>query len=199
MNLKVTKKVTIVNTSTSKRAFTLIELLVAITIITILALWATNLDFNRLSNKQKLEIFTNNVKTNYESIRNNALEWKWIGNNLDVPQKWKMDFSSSNSWTIVTSYFDWTSWSGSTSVDFQNKFWITSIKCKDVNWTLVWTDLIDTETGSIELSGINTQLDWDSTNCWNVKSKIIEVTFWNKINEYKTLEINTLNWLVKTK
>lgn len=196
MNLKVTKKVTTMYSWTSKKAFTLIELLVAITIITILALWATSLDFNRLSNKQKLEIFTNSIKTNYESIRNNALEWKWIWTNLDIPKKWKMDFSTSNSWTVVTSYsIDWTSWIWASNIDMQNIYWISSIRCLETDWSID-NSLFDTETWSIEISWINIELWWD---CNNDSSKILQITFWNKINEYKTLEINTLNWLVNTK
>lgn len=199
MNLKLTKKISWLNAKQDKKGFTLIELLVAIAIITILALWATNLDLNRLSNKQKLEIFTNSVKTNYETIRNNSLSWKWIWPNLVVPKKWKIDFSKSNSWTILTSYsMDWTSWTGASSLDFQNNFEISTIRCKDINWTLVWNVLNDTETWSIELEWIKTELGWDSF-CDDVSSKIIEIRFWNKINEFKTLEINTLNWLVSTK
>lgn len=179
----------------TKIAFTLIELLVAITIITIMALWVSSLDFNRLSWKQKLEIFTNNVKTNYESIRNNALSWKWIWNNLDIPKKWKIDFSKSNSWTIITSYSnDWTIWNTYNNTSFQNSYQILSIRCLKNNWTL--DNVLNTWTWTIELSWINTTLWWD---CSNNTSKILEITFRNKTYDTKKLEINTLNWLVSTK
>jgi len=58
-----------------KKAFTLIELLVWISVMSIIILWVTSIDYNRLSQDQKLDIFTNDVKSNFERIRNNSLAW----------------------------------------------------------------------------------------------------------------------------
>ena len=60
----------------NKNAFSLIELVVVIGLITFIALTATSLNFQWLSDKQKLEIFSNRIITQIEAIRNDALVWK---------------------------------------------------------------------------------------------------------------------------
>jgi prepilin-type N-terminal cleavage/methylation domain-containing protein len=54
-------------------AFTLIELMITIAIIAIIILSLNNIDFNKMSSNQRLDMFTNSIITNIENIRNNAL------------------------------------------------------------------------------------------------------------------------------
>jgi len=170
-----------------KKGFTLIELLVWITIIWILLLAATSLNFNRLSNRQKLEIFTNSIKTNFETIRNYSLEWKWIWSNLNVPNIRTIEFSKSK----ILSKADWTSYS---SIDVNWNFNIINISCLDVNKAL------DTNVASwswiIEFKWSVMTLTWQ---CNIESSKILKIEVRDKSFDKKTLFFNTLNWLVETK
>lgn len=182
------------------KAFTLIELLVWISIISILVLWGTNIDYNRLSQKQKLEIFTNNIKANFERVRNNSLAWKWIWINLNVPDLWQIDYSTSSSWTIITStsFDNWGTWNiyNSNSIDFWSNFYISQIKCLQLDWSSDNT-LISTETWSIEIEWSKISLKWD---CGASTSKILELSVnFKSIPQPKIIQINTLNWLIQIK
>jgi len=85
-------------------AYTVIELLVVIAIIGIIAIWATQLDFNRLSQKQQVSIEAVKIINIIEEVRNNALTGKWIWVSLETPDAWKIDISQSASGTITSSY-----------------------------------------------------------------------------------------------
>jgi prepilin-type N-terminal cleavage/methylation domain-containing protein len=187
------------NLNYKSNAFTLIELMVAITIISILALWIMNIDFNKLSNRQKLEIYTNNIKTNIENTRNKALLWKAVLSwaTLEIPNKWQIDFSKSWSWTIITKAI---------SVDdnilksdsFQMN-WIysmTSLKCWKYNDTVInYNDI--TLTWTIEFNWMNLKLSDSNTDC-DSASKILLFNI-KSINNSKTIKIDTLNWLIEIK
>jgi len=187
----------------NNNAFTLIELMIWITILWILALAISNIDFNRLSNSQKLDIFAWKIKNSYETIRNNALSWKWIWPNLVVPDKWTIDFSKSNSWTILSKAYSWTTNSWTTElynsqIDIPYDYNISSIKCWEYlqNRTL-YNEM--TNTWTIEFNWINIKLNTNlDINCDANKDKILELTIKNK-QETKIININTLNWLVEIK
>ena len=179
------------------KAFTLIELIVWITIMWVLAFAISNIDFNRLSNKQKLDIFAWKIKTTYETVRNNALAWKAVGTNLVIPKKWNINFSKNNSWTIIIETYDNTNnILESSKLLIPNNISIESIKC----WEY-WEDktLYDemTNTWTIEFSWINIKLNlnWDWSCDWN-KDKILEIDIKDKV-ETKKITLNTLNWLVE--
>jgi len=181
---------------TKNKAFTLIELIVWITIIWILAFAISNMDFNRLSSSQKLDIFAWKIRSTYENIRNNALAGKWIWTNLVIPKYWKLNISKNNSWTITTEAYDNSdniiyTWSLFVPKDYE----INSIKC----WEY-WEDRSNywdmTSTWTIEFTWINLKLNTNSDlNCNQNKDKILEITVKNKL-EKKVITINTLNWIV---
>lgn len=175
------------------KAFTIIELMIWITLISILIIWSTSIDFNSLSIKQKLEIFTNSIKSEYESTRNNALIWKWIWTDLIVPEKWRIEYSKSNSWTIITSTYDWINWNKIDNILFEEWYYISKISCLELDETL--NNEIDTWTWIVEFNWSNISLSWD---CTNQKSKILELEFTFKA-EKNTLTINSLNWLIEKK
>jgi prepilin-type N-terminal cleavage/methylation domain-containing protein len=183
------------NSTKIKQAFTLIELLVWIAILSIIVLWASNMNFNRLNTKQELDIFTNNIKSNFEMIRNSSLSWKWIWTDLDLPEKWKIEYSTSNSWTIINhTTFDWDNWSPLDMAPiFKTGFSISKIRCLLLNWDEEY-DII-TWTWEIVFVWSNMTLWWD---CNPDTAKILELTIKNKA-EAETLLLNTLNWLVEIK
>ena len=93
----------------NKNAFSLIELVVVIGLITFIALTATSLNFQWLSDKQKLEIFSNRIITQIEAIRNDALVWK---NLYDITKKiwfedieqWEIAINKTTATLEVTAY-----------------------------------------------------------------------------------------------
>lgn len=179
------------------KAFTLIELLVAITILTIIILGASSLDYNRLSMDQKLEIFTNDIKSDFERIRNNSLSWKWILSwaTLEIPKKWTIDYSTSNSWTIISKYYNWTDEIIFNNTIFPPKYYIFEVNCLELNWTpWVNSPLTLAETGSIIFEWSNITLDWSCDS----STKILELNIKNNTDS-KNIQINTLNWLVQIK
>lgn len=179
--------------SFKNKAFTIIELLVWISILLIILMWVSNLDYNRLNQIQKLEIFINKVKSNFETIRNNSLIWKWIWNWLNIPSKWTINYSVSNSWTITAIAYSGSNILNSESINFEPWISIDRIRCLKYNWTSNKT-LNNSETWSIDIIWNKITLSWD---CSSIDSKILEITVWNKINTWSIL-INTLNWLVET-
>jgi len=185
--------------SKNNKAFTLIELIVWITIMWILAFAISNIDFNRLSNKQKLELFAWKIKTTYETVRNNSLAWRWIWTNLIIPQKRNINFSKNNSWTILWEAYDETdTLLDSYSLLMPNNIIIESIKC----WEY-WEDETNynemSNTWTIEFRWINIKLNLNSdANCDLIKDKILEIDIKDKI-ERKKIIFNTLNWLVEIK
>lgn len=93
----------------NKNAFSLIELVVVIGLITFIALTATSLNFQWLSDKQKLEIFSNRIITQIETIRNDALVWKNLYDTTkkiwfeDIEQ-WEIAINKTTATLEVTAY-----------------------------------------------------------------------------------------------
>lgn len=93
----------------NKNAFSLIELVVVIGLITFIALTATSLNFQWLSDKQKLEIFSNRIITQIEAIRNDALVWKNLYDTTkkiwfeDIEQ-WEIAINKTTATLEITAY-----------------------------------------------------------------------------------------------
>lgn len=180
------------NLSKKVGGFTLIELMVAISLIAIVVIWWYNLDFNRLSWRQRLEIFSNKVISNIETIRNNALLWKWAWINLDIPPEWKIDISSANSWSLSVSFLSWATWYSfpENSLITNRPYQIDNIQCVSLNHTNTWSFLGWTWT--IIVSKWDLSLSW----CSDSNNKIIKFdTIFTK--DDFTIEVNTLNWLIR--
>jgi len=164
-----------------------------------MAIAISNINFNRLSSKQKLDNFVWKVKTNLEDIRNNALLWKGVWNNLEIPAKWKIHFSTNNSWTILSEAFNESgSIISSTNLFFQKDMEINKIKCWELFKPKSSYRLLNS-TWTIEFNWINIKLDltWN-TDCNQNKDKILELIINNKTDN-QVLEINTVNWLIEVK
>ncbi len=171
------------------KAFTLIELMVVISIIMIIAIWASNLNLNNLSSIQKLEIFSNSIKTDFESIRNNAMLWKWIWTDFNTPENWSMSFTAPETIEINSDSNLYK------KIRFPEDFTIKQIDCFKLDG-ITSTNFFNTNSESwiIEFEWSNLRLIWDC----NDNSKILKVTLTNKVST-KELWINTLNWLAEIK
>lgn len=189
----------------SQKAFTLIELLVIIAIIWTIILWTNLMSFNNISNKQELDTKIIKISSNIELIRNNSLLWKWIWTNLIVPEKYKIDFSTSWSGIIKTYYYSWaiSDYVDYTfydkEIDFSNKFEkISNIKCLDLKQTTE-NELTSSETWSIIIEWAKLTLSWSCTsNPLDIDKKILEIEIKRK-SDTKKIQINTLNWLIEIK
>lgn len=169
--------------------FTLIELLVVIWVAILLFLVGSQLDFNRIWNKEKVEIFNTKVLSHFETIRNNALLWKAVGTSIEVPDKWKIIYSSAWNGSIVTQYTtnNGTNWEtyNEPSPAIPEKHSLKNLKC--VN--LEWIDAHTTE-NSVEIifDGNDITLWWICNNVARIVT--FESHFLDVVNK---VEINVLN------
>ena len=119
--------------------YTLAEILVVITIIWILALAISSFNFSRLNAKQLVSIETIKIENILSEVRDNALVWKWVWIDLEVPTSWEIDISNdTSSWSIRTNYFIPSSASALTykngSWDAPNSTAIIDIRCRVYEW-----------------------------------------------------------------
>ena len=171
-----------------KAAFTLAELLVTISIITILALGISNVNFARLSQNQQVSIEAIKISNLIEEARNNALIGKGIWENLITPESWSVSIeNSSSSGSLQVTYFSWSSISyDQWSAPFP--FTISNLECQRLNGS---TDarsgpLIITFTGS---------LGWVS-GCSDNTYKKIKFDYW-VWNLSQSITINSLSWVIE--
>lgn len=126
---------------------TLTELLVAIAVIGIVGVWASMLNFRSLNDKQYLEIFSNKVISEIETLRTNALVGRGVADNsgnLITPEARR--FVISETW-VTTSYMlessDWEPFSTLSMQDWSRTFTLKGLGCensKSENLPLSWKD-----------------------------------------------------------
>lgn len=151
-----------------RKAFTLVELIVVIAVMLIVMLNIRSVDFNRLNDWQKLDLFVNKIVTDIEILRNDELMWKslnpWGG--FIQPQargvffrKWANTIvkgsylSNSNDWSnnlwnwkslpspIATYLWDWVDLNDmkiDTSTSKYNQYDIKRIECFDSKMNSQW-------------------------------------------------------------
>jgi len=174
-----------------KQAFSLIELLVVITIISILIIWLSNLNFKWQQEKEELEKKVNKVINIIEEVQFNSLVWKSI-KNFEIPKWRKITFStwSQDEFILEKFYKTGAVWfSVEKNILEQPWFLIKNFYCSELNssstWSFSWTWEIIFEWRKLYLSG--------STDCnWNEFQKF-EIDFKLKRFE-KKLIINTVSW-----
>ena len=180
----------IFKTKTNHKWFTLVELMVVIALISIITLSATRIDFNRSSDQQRLAIFTGEIASKIETVRNNALIGKWVGVNLETPESWEIQISDISAWSLQTTYN--TGWpfiaNNEYSVTPNNFYSIWNMRCLQFNNT---SETISWNT-TIRISGNSMELFWCSSNDF----KILEFT--TSYRDFtQTVRINTLSWLIE--
>lgn len=172
------------------RAFTLIEVLVVISVIGIITLWISSLDFNRLSQSQKIDIEISKIHSIFEEVRNNSLIGKWVWTNLQTPSSWEMSFeNTSSSGSIDINYIsaslqDYREW------ESPFPFAILNMQCKNLNYSNQDT----LSTALLSFSGSNISLS--SPDCTIDKPKILEIEYGIWTNT-KTISINTLSGIIE--
>ena len=122
------------NKNNQVKAFTLAEIMVWIAIIWFIVIWASNLNFNRLTKNQESEIELVKIINIIEETKNNALIGRWVSTNLETPLNWAVEINSAASGSINSI---WTLPSGTWSADrWQTKFpfWISNMRCQTIDW-----------------------------------------------------------------
>ncbi len=172
------------NNKKSLTGFTLIELLVVIAIIWVMALAVTRIDFNRISDSQKLDLFTNEVVSKLETIRNNALIGKWVGINVETPDLWEIDINDNE----MVSKYDGVI-SDDYSISFIPWYTITPIECSPLDESTVETV---SWVATISITGRDLEI---SSGCSDT-NKILTLTPSYKSFQ-KVIRINTVSWLIE--
>jgi len=176
-----------------KKWFTLIEMIVAVTVIWIILASVTTINFSRLSERQKQEIFINTIIWNIETIRNYAFQGKGIWTQLDIPNEWKIEISSASSWTLLTTYSWAVSWTYKKSSFKVKKWnWIKKIICKKTDWS---ENDISSGTWTIIFKWDNASLSWW---CTDPSEKILQLTLQRWAFE-DIVEINTISNIIQKK
>jgi prepilin-type N-terminal cleavage/methylation domain-containing protein len=149
---------TFMRKNTSLWAFTLGELLVVMTIIGILAVWISNTNFSRLSQKQQVSIEAVKIINLIETARDSALIWRWVGVNLLTPESWSIEIdNSASSGSLVSRYLSGSlSYTGSTWAS-PLPFSISNLECRSLN------DSLNTASWSFIIRFTWSQ--WEVTNC----------------------------------
>ncbi len=172
-----------------KYAFTLIELLVVIIIVTILTIWISSLYSKNMWDRQRLNIQTNLLITILDTTKNNALVWKWIWRNLDVPEYYNLEIKKNkdwNQWSLKTSYFlTWITNYPDLSIE---NYDIKNIFC----FNLDWTNITESESITIKYEWNNISATW----CSSESQKLVEVIVWFK-SFFSKVKINTITWVIE--
>lgn len=170
-------------------AFTLVEILVVITMIGILAIWLSRINFNRLSDVQKIAIETTKITSIIEEVRNNALIWRWVWVNLITPDNWRVVVRNNGLPGRVTSQYNISGYTTLSTWNAPNPYTIAEIRCKNING---WSSEIATNIQLI-FSWNDISINW----CSQAKPQIIEIDFWIP-TIFKTISINTVSGVIET-
>lgn len=185
-------KVFIVKSSFShNHGFTLIEMIVVIMLIGIFTLWATSVDFSRLSMRQEQAVFTNDIIQTLQTVKNYAFQGKAVGNPLETPDTWKVQISPTWNWAINTSYSLSTVSNNYPSLSFSAEQWYTiwSIICKSFDRTI--SEQVSSAV-SITFSGDDMSVSGCSSNTY----KILEIST-SHAGFSDVIEINTVNGVIQ--
>lgn len=178
-----------------KNAFTLIELIVWISIIAIISIWISRLYWSNIPDKQRLELFTSKLVSVIDTVKNYALVWKWVWENLETPKYYKVVLTKS-----------WVSLSGSTLVTYYNTG-LTDVYFNDmsinpfdkyynIHWikciTLAWVWWTNPNNITIWYEWSNITLSW----CSNNYEKIVEIELYYKWFKNK-IRLNSISWVLE--
>ncbi len=153
-----------------KKAFTLIEIMLVLVIIWLILVAFSSISLYNLSDKQKWEILTNQIISQIETTRNNALIWKVMNNN--IVKSWKVELSSS--WNLVKTFYENTS--GAWVEDSRLKLNDVDEEISEIDcWTPVTTWIII-------FKGMESSLSWACAGHYNMDITIKKSAYSSKIN-----------------
>ena len=175
--------------------FTLIELMIVIAIMSILAISATSLNFNKKTTTEKRDKFLAKIVSIIDTEKLNSKAWKgvFINTKIENPTFSEINISS---WIININYFTWS------DINNMNLIWTW----ETLNYPFFWDDSYSIK--SIEYENKDQSSTWTLTdlniifdNIWN--NIIFSWTTWviTKINvwynkEYKTIYFDKRSWKI---
>ncbi len=177
------------------KAFTLIELIVWISIILIFAIWIININFNYIWDKEKDIWLARQIISWIETVRNNALIWRWIQdwNNIFVPDQWKISLTphTNSSDMMKIFYLTWTEFKeyNTFHIKEEKDIMINSLKRIVRNWSEIWNSIETTDTVDIIFEWKNASFSWVTNNY-----SILEIT-----TKFNTISFNNINWVLEYK
>jgi len=171
---------------------TLIEIIVVISLIWLLSVGATNLDFSRLSVRQEHEIFTNDIISKFDSVRNFSFQGRWIGVNLDTPDEWSVQISTAGNGSLTTTYSGGISWTYEpTSITIDSWYQLSWLECITLNDTIAPQT---TNSATITFIGSEIRL----SGCPDTSQKILRFDTLHNVYS-STVEINTISGIIQEK
>ncbi|PID87662.1 hypothetical protein CSB07_00220 [Candidatus Gracilibacteria bacterium] len=172
------------------KAFTLVELMMTITIILIIATNLNTLKLNEINNRQKINIFTNKIITNIETLRNNSLIGRGVDGNLNTPYLTKITLTTSGSGKLIVEYNTGASLPLINNTEYsiipEKPYSIDKIECLKID------DTSDGATSSGIISIIGDKLSL--SGCPNTSRKLKVTT--KLIENDESFSINVVNGLV---
>lgn len=177
----------------NKNWFSLVELMITIAVISIIWIVALKLNFNNLIDNQKSLMFSNDIYSNIEKVRNNALLWKWVWSwTFIYPDKWVIKvWTWWTNWTITWHFYTW--WVLQNYDEFKVNFIdenskISKLTCYDI-----------TKSNPNNITNIDIEIIWNSISlswCSNPNNKILDIETSYK-NFKKIVRINTITWIIE--
>lgn len=178
----------------NKKWFSLIELIVVISMISIIWIAAWKINFNKLIDNQNSLMFSNDIYSNIEKVRNNSLLWKWVSSwtLIQYPEKWLVKI--------------WTWWTNWTISWFFSTWWIlTNYNEFKVNFINANAKINKLTCYNITKNNPNTKSNIDIEMIWNTITLSWCTTPDNKILDIETnykwfkkvIRINTINWVIE--
>lgn len=150
----------------SLQAFTLVEVMVALVVIGIVVFWIARINFNQVTDTQKVSIFSNKIVSTIEWIRNMTLTWKSVTTSQYTPSEWTLNIVINSASTYIRPYYRNSWW---TLVEYpqlrfrlQENELVTGIRCKSIDGTYApttitsWTFTISFTDNSTTFSGCAT-------------------------------------------
>lgn len=177
-------------TKKEKKAFTLVELMVVMAVIVLIALSFNTTNLTKLTDRQKIQIFTNKLITNIESLRNSSLIWKWADSNLTSTYLTEITLTDAWSWSLIVKYNTWATSTLINNSEFSLTPWISysikEIRCLRIDNSDDWV----TASWVVSIVWANLSLSWCP-----VTSRKLKITTKFLDNE-QDFTINVVNWLV---
>lgn len=147
-----------------------------------------------MTSKQNSLMFSNDIYSNIETIRNNSLLGKWIFDGVEIihPKKWSIQISTwSTSWAIQGFYS--TGWALQNYKDFNVNFVdinskISKLTCYNIS-----------KTNALVKPNVDLEIVWNALTlswCTSPNNKILDITTDYK-GFIKIIRINSVSWIIE--
>ena len=164
--------------------------MVFISLIALLSIWVSRVNFNSFTNGQKVLILSQKIISRIETVKNYAKNgygiWVW----LTTPDAWRVQLSQTG---IISEYSldNKNTWNPFPTLSYQFQNWesISLLRCKN---TLAWIPEDSATSASLEFSSTGTLIS--GCNAPNFTELQINAQY---ANEKRVLSFSTLNSVIE--